>query len=814
LIFNFNAIVYNLPFPIVLPNSDTAGARMAVEIRDQIDLPLSRCFDFCLSSIKHRFFRSMVTLAVVVLAVAFLMNILTEGIITRSVAQGVEREFGALYAGAIFVKRLKKDAPIKDYAADLARLPADSPRMKELARWSGLDEEGFRGLAAAAKQEAVYARFFEKRKFTDKKILLGGREDGDKIFQYLSDPEGWKQFEDALRQPAMASVKAPGAMDEMKRFCAGWPAYHAALGRLKQRADQALDAAAQAFHAKTATAARPESGSRTIEEYLTRDVAEDPSLRAPLAQFLIEAAGIETTPAEVGRICDELHLRNKMDSFKEYATDQEFRTKWGELKTNVDYSPDELLKRYLDDADVREWVEKRKEAIKNREKRQLAELDPDKNEERLLKEIKAFAADYARRVEESGRAEVAPESEYARTKNMKNKKQKAFLASLGPNEAKYAEGWKSLKALEAYSPAALLRRYPQSSDTRLWVTKMIKAAPPKDPDDETRELKEKVTDQDITDLADKYGKEVVNAGIKGCPLAEMPASETIKKFLAYLYDPQFRNKWDELGLLVGWSAENFLLQFADEQYGARMQSWLLGISKDIGGRRQGAVPATAEEIMGFARLFRSQSNIQGLKTEVQRKGGSESGKDRTFWLIVVSFVVCVVGIANAMLMAVTERFREIATMKCLGAQDRFIMIIFLMESGLMGIIGGLGGVVVGLILAMIRCVHSFGYSGFWRLWWVPVGILIVSTSLGALFRIKRGRVSTGALIGLAAGVAAVLVYWVSFFGGLVISDFPVWDVLLNMAISTAAGCLLAMLAAMYPAWVASRMAPMEAMRVE
>jgi ABC-type lipoprotein release transport system permease subunit len=40
------------------------------------------------------------------------------------------------------------------------------------------------------------------------------------------------------------------------------------------------------------------------------------------------------------------------------------------------------------------------------------------------------------------------------------------------------------------------------------------------------------------------------------------------------------------------------------------------------------------------------------------------------------------------------------------------------------------------------------------------------------------------------------------------------DVLKNTGISTAAGMLLAMLAAVYPAWVASRMAPMEAMRVE
>ena len=42
---------------------------------------------------------------------------------------------------------------------------------------------------------------------------------------------------------------------------------------------------------------------------------------------------------------------------------------------------------------------------------------------------------------------------------------------------------------------------------------------------------------------------------------------------------------------------------------------------------------------------------------------------KDIWLIIMSLIVCVVGIANSMLMAVTERFREIGTMKCLGALE-------------------------------------------------------------------------------------------------------------------------------------------------
>ena len=48
-------------------------------------------------------------------------------------------------------------------------------------------------------------------------------------------------------------------------------------------------------------------------------------------------------------------------------------------------------------------------------------------------------------------------------------------------------------------------------------------------------------------------------------------------------------------------------------------------------------------------------------------GGSS---DKTIWLIMLSLLITSVGILNAMLMSVTERFKEIGTMKCIGATNR------------------------------------------------------------------------------------------------------------------------------------------------
>src|SRR5207249_10667555 len=83
------------------------------------------------------------------------------------------------------------------------------------------------------------------------------------------------------------------------------------------------------------------------------------------------------------------------------------------------------------------------------------------------------------------------------------------------------------------------------------------------------------------------------------------------------------------------------------------------------------------------------------------------------WLIGMALLVAFVGILNAMLMSVTERFREIGTMKCLGALDGFIVKLFLIESLFQGVVGTIIGVLVGLSLALISAAATYGHDA-WR----------------------------------------------------------------------------------------------------
>lgn len=210
----------------------------------------------------------------------------------------------------------------------------------------------------------------------------------------------------------------------------------------------------------------------------------------------------------------------------------------------------------------------------------------------------------------------------------------------------------------------------------------------------------------------------------------------------------------ETSLLPGdVSFEALLDQVADRKAAV----WLL---KALRGA-DSATPLKEEQVLALFDKARRKRNLLAAVGEApeQTEVGVFGLSERNQWLIALSFLVCVVGVANAMLMSVTERFTEIATMKCLGAMDRFVMMLFVFEAVVQGVIGGVIGVVVGLALALLRGTVEFG-----TLWFSGFG--------------ATGELLIGVLLSFLVGIA------------------------------------LAALAAIGPSWIAARLPPMEAMRVE
>jgi len=69
-------------------------------------------------------------------------------------------------------------------------------------------------------------------------------------------------------------------------------------------------------------------------------------------------------------------------------------------------------------------------------------------------------------------------------------------------------------------------------------------------------------------------------------------------------------------------------------------------------------------------------------------------------IAMISLIVGGIGIANTMYTSVLERKKEIGTMKAIGARNSNILMIFLIESGLLGLIGGIVGALIGAGIAL------------------------------------------------------------------------------------------------------------------
>jgi cell division protein FtsX len=65
----------------------------------------------------------------------------------------------------------------------------------------------------------------------------------------------------------------------------------------------------------------------------------------------------------------------------------------------------------------------------------------------------------------------------------------------------------------------------------------------------------------------------------------------------------------------------------------------------------------------------------------------------------IGLVIAALGITNAMLAAVRERRREIGVLKAIGARDRDVRRIFLLEAATLGFVGGLIGTTAGWLTA-------------------------------------------------------------------------------------------------------------------
>lgn len=103
----------------------------------------------------------------------------------------------------------------------------------------------------------------------------------------------------------------------------------------------------------------------------------------------------------------------------------------------------------------------------------------------------------------------------------------------------------------------------------------------------------------------------------------------------------------------------------------------------------------------------------------------------------ISLLVGGIGIMNIMLVSVTERTREIGIRKALGATYNNILLQFLIEAMVIGVVGGFLGVVLG-----IGSSYAISYVAGWTTvisWWVIFIAVAFSIGIGLFFGIYPAR---------------------------------------------------------------------------
>jgi len=95
----------------------------------------------------------------------------------------------------------------------------------------------------------------------------------------------------------------------------------------------------------------------------------------------------------------------------------------------------------------------------------------------------------------------------------------------------------------------------------------------------------------------------------------------------------------------------------------------------------------------------------------------------------ISLLVGAIGIANTMFMSVMERTRLIGILKSIGTKNSEIMKLFLTESGIIGLMGGLLGIFLGFIVVGIISNVGINIMGMGRMMGANTSVAVVTPEL-------------------------------------------------------------------------------------
>jgi len=138
-----------------------------------------------------------------------------------------------------------------------------------------------------------------------------------------------------------------------------------------------------------------------------------------------------------------------------------------------------------------------------------------------------------------------------------------------------------------------------------------------------------------------------------------------------------------------------------------------------------------------------------------------------------SFIAAGLGTLNIMMISVLERVREIGILKAIGMKDRGVLLVYIIQGGLVGLLGSAAGITLGCGVSYL----------------LPIVVSNMSQGMGSQ------RTGGGMVMGAGLSYTPII-------------SFP------YVITATTVSLLVTLIASAYPSWRASRLRPIEALRYE
>ena len=289
--------------------------------------------------------------------------------------------------------------------------------------------------------------------------------------------------------------------------------------------------------------------------------------------------------------------------------------------------------------------------------------------------------------------------------------------------------------------------------------------------------------------------------------------EKLTMKMTYAYDDQGNPKTRDYELIVvgvmrtDYSKDGtsgIIMNIEDMK---RLEEEYKKLSKNSGGGSSVWIGGSGTKVEGYDQVYvkvDNVNNVAAVEEAIQEIGYETwsmsqyredmqkqvaSGQMMLGGLAAVSLLVAALNIANTMTMAISERTKEIGVMKVLGCKLSKIRQMFLIESGLIGFLGGVVGCALSLLISAV--LNNFTV-------WMQA-ILGWLMSMGIQVNMEIANLDVGALFGMG-GMGGV--------GN--ISDVPLWLLLVALCFATIVG----LLSGIAPANRAVKISALEAIRHE